>query len=63
MPALHEHSVRLTMDKIIKRCPECNHYSNAHHKNRKGRIEDGYCNFYNCICNIPKEEILKKEEK
>jgi hypothetical protein len=60
MSALQEHSVRCIMDKIIKRCPECNHYSNAHHKNRKGRIEDGYCNQYRCICNTSKEEILSK---
>jgi hypothetical protein len=59
MSALQEYSVRLIMDKIIKRCPECKHYSNAHHKNIKGRIKDGYCNWYDCICNTPKEKILK----
>jgi hypothetical protein len=59
MPALQKHSVRLIMDKIIKRCPECKHYSNAHYKNRKGRIQDGYCNQLYCICNTPKEKILK----
>ena len=61
MSALQKHSVRLTMDKIIKRCPECKHYSNSHISIRKGRgrMDSGYCNQLYCICNTTKEEILK----
>jgi hypothetical protein len=61
MPALQKYSVRLTMDKIIKRCHECNHKSNSHNKRKGRRIKgDGYCNQYGCICNTSKEEILRE---